>query len=607
MYTNTQNNRDDFSLLMNKAIKNLQLISKLSWLLIFGGCEQRFSTEMQTPDIGSIGVLGDGGLSGGETAGTIVDGQTKDLSVDMELADMELADMELVDMELVDMELADMELVDMELADMELPSPSLQLGAPCRRNHNITGTEERCEEGLECFMDQRFLPGVSHDDPPLLGVGTCEFVPNMPPQEVPNLAPCDIEEVRVRCSGQGVCFDPVEALSRDDSRAQNKDGSCLTAHPIFTQLETREVFLLERETRLYQLIAESDFTLDLTLTGVCDQGTEVSLLLSQVNLEGEWDLLELSSSAGLPDEPCPSINMTLSGGELFYVALRFGEVTGALIDPAMGTPSRFELTFSISLPDRDGDGTSDEYDCEPDNPNIPAPEEILNNGIDDDCNLFTPDTELMSGEACNRSDYGLGCIDPLFCLQSPNDGIGICGDIPDFPSIVTVGDRCDVYEVENYCDGDAVLFCFDGALYVSEGLEDRTSPETASLTDGDGRCVQLIDSFSNSGEEQLALGAGEFAAISLFPVGMNALNVTLLPPQDGEGCSFSPEIKIFRIDEGVLFPLPVYLDSAGPESGDGTACARVTIPEIYPEMLILVNEQDPDQGLECTLQWGEQL
>ncbi len=41
--------------------------------------------------------------------------------------------------------------------------------------------------------------------------------------------------------------------------------------------------------------------------------------------------------------------------------------------------------------DDDGDGVPDEQDCEPLNPNIPGPREILGNGLDDDCNRDTAD------------------------------------------------------------------------------------------------------------------------------------------------------------------------------------------------------------------------
>ena len=41
--------------------------------------------------------------------------------------------------------------------------------------------------------------------------------------------------------------------------------------------------------------------------------------------------------------------------------------------------------------DRDGDGVPDDMDCEPLDPNVPGVREVLNNGIDDDCNPRTAD------------------------------------------------------------------------------------------------------------------------------------------------------------------------------------------------------------------------
>ena len=41
--------------------------------------------------------------------------------------------------------------------------------------------------------------------------------------------------------------------------------------------------------------------------------------------------------------------------------------------------------------DADGDGVPDDMDCEPNNPDVPGPREIVNNGIDDDCDPATAD------------------------------------------------------------------------------------------------------------------------------------------------------------------------------------------------------------------------
>ena len=60
----------------------------------------------------------------------------------------------------------------------------------------------------------------------------------------------------------------------------------------------------------------------------------------------------------------------------------------------------------------------DEFDCEPDNPEIPGSEEIPNNNLDDDCDVLTPDTLLPQGAACDRSFEYLEAISPFVLWPS---------------------------------------------------------------------------------------------------------------------------------------------------------------------------------------------
>ena len=61
--------------------------------------------------------------------------------------------------------------------------------------------------------------------------------------------------------------------------------------------------------------------------------------------------------------------------------------------------------------DRDGDGVPDDLDCEPLDPNVPGVREVLNNGIDDDCNPRTAD--LLNQ-----------CFDDEFDVQASNHNVG---------------------------------------------------------------------------------------------------------------------------------------------------------------------------------------
>lgn len=50
-----------------------------------------------------------------------------------------------------------------------------------------------------------------------------------------------------------------------------------------------------------------------------------------------------------------------------------------------------DVACGVELMDRDGDQVPDDVDCEPDNPDVPGLREIVNNGIDDDCDPSTAD------------------------------------------------------------------------------------------------------------------------------------------------------------------------------------------------------------------------
>ncbi len=73
-----------------------------------------------------------------------------------------------------------------------------------------------------------------------------------------------------------------------------------------------------------------------------------------------------------------------------------------------------DIECDANAPDRDNDGFPDDQDCEPDNPNVPGPEEIPGNNIDDDCDPNTPD------EPCQ--DDAFDNVNPN---NSPDEATGI--------------------------------------------------------------------------------------------------------------------------------------------------------------------------------------
>ena len=483
------------------------------------------------------------------------------------------------------------------MADMEIPV-SLAVGSPCPRQLNPP-EEEVCVEGSSCDLDERWgALDPADEERPTLGTGTCQEPDMEPSREAGEWSVCDLEERHVQCSDRRLCFDPVEATSVDDPAAQNRDGACLTAQPILSTIEQHNLSLSVGASVLYQLIGTTEVILDVGVTGACDGDHEITLLVAQQDADDQWVVRDFNTQT--PDQECPSINFELERGILTYLLVRRGDFDGEVeADPTI------DLTVNIELlaPDQDQDGVPDEFDCEPNNPEIPGDEEIIGNMLDDDCSPFTPDQPIAEGEPCNRAEQGLGCEEPLFCLQGEVDGIGECGNFPDFPVELELNDRCDVYEIETQCLPLEQL-CFDGAIRGFEGLSDLDSAQSASIGDGDGICVQLIDVFEPMGTVPVDIQASHMLTTQFFLFEPSTV-IFSLDPLPGEGCPLTPEIKVFTldIDDFGLFT-PVYYGGADSSSADPDHCAQITIPEISDEFIILVNEADADSSISGTVNWS---
>ena len=125
--------------------------------------------------------------------------------------------------------------------------------------------------------------------------------------------------------------------------------------------------------------------------------------------------------------------------------------------------------------DADMDGVPDAQDCEPNNPEIPGPFEIPNNGLDDDCNPETPDE----------------CVEDAFDMDAPNNTFETATPVADgntygiqYGNLALCGDDVDIYSID-ILQGDGlevdVIFNHENSdIDVQLG---RLTPEGVQLVD----------------------------------------------------------------------------------------------------------------------------
>ena len=691
---------------------------------LMNACEKDLSETEVEEDLGSIGVLEDMNaqnpdmmrrpsldlevMAGMEISNDMTSMDDMDPISDMEMAtdmgpisdmemlmpDMEMLmpDMEMLmpDMEMLmpDMEMLmpDMEMLmpDMEMLmpDMELPINQLPLNAPCLRTHDesLLALEERCESGLSCQIDPRWvmLDNLEEDENLALGQGRClSEIEEVLIQEVQRGQACDTEERHFSCAGATLCFDPTEVTSIEEAelQANNRDGVCYLARPILSAEESREVSLDSGQSTLYQLVAATDSELRIETSGQCNQESSLKLVVAQRDQDtNTWTVLNVSQSNHQADHQCPSISLELEGNILTYVLL--------MRDTYQTDPDDEALTYNINIrliaPDEDQDGVPDEFDCAPNNPDIPGPIEVPNNGLDDDCEPLTPDTLISNNQEClrnqpftcgdqvcingellpddcffdNLSDFEfeidgfadcylngeidvncsqtISCIrgsggpecDAAFscpstpdqnrqtcdiygyCVLGETDGLGLCDQDFDYfnTELVSFNERCDMNEIQTQCD-PFNLTCFDGAIRGLEGLDNPNSSQSRAIKDGDGLCIEVVAAIEENGTGPVNLDPNGMIAYSLYYIQPSNLTITLTPNTE-EACPLSPEIKIFGTEfDDFGFLIPYFITAAGAESAGPDNCAQLSLDMVSDEIIILVNEADPNLSINATLNW----
>ena len=127
-----------------------------------------------------------------------------------------------------------------------------------------------------------------------------------------------------------------------------------------------------------------------------------------------------------------------------------------------------DVECDMGAMDTDMDGIPDDQDCEPMNAEIPGPIEIVNNGLDDDCNPETLDA----------------CEDDIFDIEAPNDSFMEATPVSDGNT------RAAQYGGLEYCTNDRDWYKID--VPQGSGLEvDLFFEHTGNETDLDIRLYRM--------------------------------------------------------------------------------------------------------------------
>ncbi|MEE2645392.1 MAG: hypothetical protein VYD19_10700, partial [Myxococcota bacterium] len=340
-----------------------------------------------------------------------------------------------------------------------------------------------------------------------------------------------------------------------------------------------EVDLEAGEQRIYswQPIESGEATL--TFSGPCEEGGLAPwFTLYAERLDGTLERLAYSEDEGLD---CPSLTLDVEGDQRYLLA----------IEGRDGAPVSYSLSYTLIPLDQDADGVPDSFDCAPLDPEIPAFEEIPGNGVDDDCDPFTPDTLLAEGEVCDRAGLEDGCLAPLECLIDAGDGRGLCG-LPSFEEDLPEGTICDANLRLNGCAFG--LECIDPT-----GIGGPFSFDSATIADRDGRCLS-VTTLIDQGEQPLSLPIGGIGAFRMSTFGAGRIRLETRGP-DGD-CPFDTQLRLY--EEGFDFFGVSYSERAFDDNGGEGGCSL--IQQAFPEggsFLLIVNELGADEAIELSLRY----
>ena len=157
-------------------------------------------------------------------------------------------------------------------------------------------------------------------------------------------------------------------------------------------------------------------------------------------------------------------------------------------------------------------------------------------------------------------------------------------------------------EIQTQCD-PFNLTCFDGAIRGLEGLDNPNSSQSRAIKDGDGLCIEVVAAIEENGTGPVNLDPNGMIAYSLYYIQPSNLTITLTPNTE-EACPLSPEIKIFGTEfDDFGFLIPYFITAAGAESAGPDNCAQLSLDMVSDEIIILVNEADPNLSINATLNW----
>lgn len=146
-----------------------------------------------------------------------------------------------------------------------------------------------------------------------------------------------------------------------------------------------------------------------------------------------------------------------------------------------------DVMCQAGVNDRDGDGVPDAMDCAPNNPAIPGQFEISNNGLDDDCNINTPDAcdDDAYDDVANNAPGTASVMTDGNTRGVQYNGLVLCpGDDDWFQISVPAGDGLEVDVAFTHGDGDidVTLFRRNGGGLTEAGLTQvDSSTSTADL------------------------------------------------------------------------------------------------------------------------------